>query len=150
MFLSPPSVHAQESSTPTELSLILYADGVVHVDYELETDPILARVNITLIGTTFENLLVKDSEGVLLVYRIFEGYVTVDILGSESVELDYTTPDLTNKLGSLWSLSLAAPINFNIQLPRGATIISLSPAPISIRTLDERASLTMPAGRVTI
>jgi uncharacterized membrane protein len=150
MFLSPPSVQAQEDSAPTELSLILYADGVVHVDCELETDPILARVNITLIGTTFENLLVKDSEGVLLDYRIFEGYVTVDILGSQSVELDYSTPDLTNKLGSLWSLSLVAPINFNIQLPRGATIIGLSPAPLGIRTLDERASLAMPAGTVAI
>lgn len=150
MFLSAPSVHAQESSTPRELSLILYADGIVDVDYELDTDPILARVNITLIGTTYENLLVRDQEGVLLDYRIFEGYITVDVMGSQLVEIDYSTPDLTNKLGSLWSLSLVAPINLNIQLPRGATIISLSPTPISIRTLDERASLTMPAGQVTV
>ena len=144
------SVNAQESSVPTELSFFLYADGVVSIDYELETDPILARVNITLIGTTYENLIVKDNEGVLLGCRIFEGYVTVDILGSDSVHLDYSTPDLTSKIGSLWTLSFAAPINSNLQLPRGATIISLSPAPISIRTVEERASLTMPSGRVTV
>ena len=150
ILVSGPSVHAQESSTPTELSLFLYADGIAQIDYELETDPILARVNITLIGTTYENLIVKDSEGVLLDYRIFGGYVTADILGSDTVNLDYYTPDLTSKIGSLWSLSFVAPINSNLQLPRGATIISLSPAPISIRTVEERASLTMPAGSVTI
>ena len=66
------------------------------------------------------------------------------------MEIDYSTSDLTNKQGSLWSLSLLAPLSVNIQLPRDATVISLSPTPLSIRTVDDRTSLTMPLGEVSI
>lgn len=150
LLVSAPSVHARESSIPTDLSVRLYVDGVVDVYYELETDPILARLNITLFGRTYENLFIKDQDGFLLSYRIHEGYVAVDVLGAESVEIDYSTSDLTNKLGSMWSLNLDAPIDANVWLPKEATIISLSPVPINIRTLEDRTSLTMPAGQITI
>ena len=150
ILVSAPSVHARESSTPTDLSVRLYVDGVVDVYYELETDPILARVNITLLGRTYENLLVKDQDGFLLDHKIYDGIVAVDVLGAQSVEIDYSTSDLTNKIGSMWSLGLVAPIEVNIWLPREATIISLNPVPINIRTLEDRTSLTMPAGEITI
>jgi uncharacterized membrane protein len=150
LLVSAPSVYARESSIPTDLSVRLYVDGVVDVYYELETDPILARLNITLFGRTYENLFIKDQDGFLLDYRIHEGYVAVDVLGAESVEIDYSTSDLTNKLGSMWSLNLDSPIDSNVWLPKEATIISLSPVPINIRTLEDRTSLTMPAGQITI
>jgi uncharacterized membrane protein len=150
ILVSAPPVHARESSTPTDLSVRLYVDGFVDVYYELETDPILARVNITLLGMTYENLLVKDQDGFLLDHRIYGGIVAVDVLGAQSVEIDYSTSDLTNKVGSMWSLGLVAPIEVNIWLPREATIISLNPVPMSIRTLEDRTSLTMPAGEITI
>jgi uncharacterized membrane protein len=150
ILVSAPSVHAKESSTPTDLSIRLYVDGFVDVYYELETDPILARVNITLPGRTYENLLVKDQDGLLLDHKIYGDIIAVDVLGAQSVEIDYSTSDLTNKVGSMWSLGLVSPIEVNTWLPREATIISLSPVPMSIRTLEDRTSLTMPAGEITI
>jgi uncharacterized membrane protein len=136
--------------TPTNLTVQLYADGVVDICYVLEVDPTLARVNVTLFGTTRENLIVTDQDGFILDHMARGDHITIDVLGSTSVEIFYSTSDLTNKLSSLWSLNLLAPINVDIRLPTRATIISLSSTPINIRIAEDVASLTMPAGAVEI
>jgi uncharacterized membrane protein len=144
------SVGAEEPSSPETLSLSLYVDGVVDVDYSVAVDPSLPMANVSLFGSTYGSLIVRDGEGLLLDYRIYPGHLVVYTLGSSLVEVDYSTSDLTNKQGSLWSLSFMAPMSVNIKLPRDATVISLSPTPTGIRTVDDRTSLTMPMGEVAI
>jgi len=144
------SVFAEEPSSPEALSLTLYVDGVVDVDYSVSVDSSLPVANISLFGSTYGSLIVRDGEGFLLDYRVQPGYLVVYTLGSSMVEVDYSTPDLTDKQGSLWSLNLVVPMSVNIMLPRDATVINLSPTPTRIRTVDERTSLTMPAGGVII
>ena len=141
---------AEDPSSPEALSLKLYFDGVVDVDYTVAVDPSLPLANVSLFGWTYGSLIVRDGEGLLLEYGVHPGYLVVYTLGSDMVEIDYSTSDLTNKQGSLWSLSLLAPMSVNIQLPRDATVISLGPTPLSIRTVDDRTSLTMPPGEVSI
>ena len=128
----------------------MYSDGVVDVRYNVDVDPTLASVNVSLFGKDYENIIAKDQSGVLLYYKIFSGFVEIDVLGSQSVGIEYAASDLTNKTGSLWVLNLAAPINANIQLSRRATIISIDPTPIGISMLEETVSLTMPAGAIEI
>ena len=150
MLASALPVGAEEPSSPEALSLKLYFDGVVDVDYSLAVDPSLPLANVSLFGWTYGTLIVRDGEGLILEYAVHPGHLVVYTLGSDLVEIDYSTSDLTNKQGSLWSLSLLAPLSVNIQLPRDATVISLSPSPLRIRTVDDRTSLTMPMGEVSI
>ncbi len=150
MLASALPVGAEEPSFPEALSLTLYVDGVVDVDYSVAVEPSHPLANISLFGSTYGSLIVRDGEGLLLDYRIYPGHLVVYTLGSAMVEVDYSTSDLTDKQGSLWSLSLKAPMSVNIRLPRDATVISLSPTPLRIRTVDDRTSLTMPTGEVTV
>ena len=148
--LSISHIYAEQNYTPKELNISIYADGVVEVEYKLEVDLTLARVNITLFGRTFENFLVKDQDGTLLDYKFYNGFTTVDVLGSQLIDISYSTSDLTNKTGPIWSLNLDALIVINILLPDGATIISLNPTPLAISIVGKTVSLTMPAGEVEI
>ncbi|MCW3990226.1 MAG: hypothetical protein NWE88_09150 [Candidatus Bathyarchaeota archaeon] len=150
MLASALPVGAEEPSSPEALSLKLYFDGVVDVDYSVAVDPSLPLVNVSLFGWTFGSLIVRDGEGLLLEYSVHLGHLVVYTLGSDMVEIDYSTSDLTDKQGALWSLSLLTPMSVNVQLPRDATVISLSPSPLRIRTVDDRTSLTMPMGEVTV
>ena len=146
MLASALPVGAEEPSFPEALSLTLYVDGVVDVDYSVAVEPSHPLANISLFGSTYGSLIVRDGEGLLLDYRIYPGHLVVYSLGSATVEVDYSTSDLTDKQGSLWSLSLKAPMSVNVRLPRDATVISLSPTPLRIRTVDDRTSLTPNAG----
>jgi hypothetical protein len=145
-----PHTLCEEEYTPQELSINVYTDGVADLVYKLELDPTLLIVNVSLVGKTYENMLVRDQDNILLDYIIFDGFAKIDVLGSQSIEIEYTASDLTNKTGSLWYLNIEAPINVNIQLPKRATIISFEPTPIGISILEETVSLTMPSGFVEI
>ena len=48
--------------------MFLYADGAADIEYKVDVDPTLARVNITLFGDTFEDFIAKDQEDTLLDY----------------------------------------------------------------------------------
>ena len=59
------AVFAQDY-TPSTLILDVFSDRSVNVEYVIEPDPILARVNVTLIGETVEDVLVMDPDGIIL------------------------------------------------------------------------------------
>jgi uncharacterized membrane protein len=150
ILFSIPHTYGDEEYTPQELSINVYSDGVADLNYKLEIDPTLLSVNVSLVGETYENMLVRDQDNILLDYGIFDGFTEIDVLGSQSIEIEYTASDLTNKTGSLWVLNLEAPVNVNIQLPKRATIISFEPTPIGISFLEDTVSLTMLEGFVEI
>jgi len=150
LFVPLPHVYSEKDYNPDELSVYLYADGAADIEYKVDVDPTLARLNVTLFGETYENFIVRDQEGSLLDYNIYQGYSSIDVLGSISVEIEDTTYDLTNKTRSLWMLNLFVPINVNIQLPEGVSIMSLNPTPLSINIVENKATLTMPSGDIAV
>ncbi|MCD6480383.1 hypothetical protein J7L65_06345, partial [Candidatus Bathyarchaeota archaeon] len=62
----------QGAYTPLELTIRVYDDGYVAVDYVISLDPTLVEVNVTLFGLLYQDLMVEDQEGLPLNYSEFE------------------------------------------------------------------------------
>jgi uncharacterized membrane protein len=135
---------------PTELSFILYADGFTSVEYSADVDPTRPRVNMTLFGSLFLDLLVEDQDGLLLGYSPIGDGISIDTLGSISVKISYFTQDLIDKSGKIWTFSIISPVDISIILPEGSTIVSLSSIPISMSNLGDNLLLTMSKGEIAV
>ena len=109
-------------------------------------DPSYPATNVTLIGETFEDILVVDENGLPLDYSPIEDGITVHGLGAQSVEITYYTQDLTSKIGRYWTLQADVPINTTVALPEEASILSLNVVPEMIESRDGQVVLFMPAG----
>jgi len=132
-----------EETTPETLSLTVYSDGFVSVDYTIQVDPTYPTQNITVFGQILEDLLVLDNEGLPLDYSLSDSTLTVYSLGADKIKLTYLTQDLTSKDGRYWTLSIVAPIPTRIILPVECTIISLNKVPETIETSNDRVELLM-------
>ncbi|MCS7120782.1 MAG: hypothetical protein RMJ07_06010 [Nitrososphaerota archaeon] len=133
--------------SPESLFLTVYADGTVRVNYTVTVDPLLPNVNVTLVGSPYRDLIIKNEIDELLKYQINDGNkVLVYSLGSLSIRMTYTTPDLTSKVGRIWVLRVDSPINFTVEMPNDFTIISLSSIPEAIWTVGDYFYLTMASG----
>ena len=130
--------------TPNTLTLDIYPDGSVNVEYVVEPDPLLARVNVTLFGARYEDLLIADSDGIILYWDFTSNGVEADTLGSSEITIAYSTQTLTNKTGSMWTVSASPEVSSIITLPKDAVLVGLSPPPIGIMILDNQATITMP------
>ena len=145
MSLLIPNAFSQDY-TAIILTVEVFQDGSTSVEYTVEPDPTLAAVNVTLFGEDYVDLLVIDQDGIILDWSIFPGGMEVDSLGSDEITVSYSTQSLTNKTGSMWSLTLNAPVNPIVTLPTGSVLVGLSPPPIDISVIDNKAIITMPAG----
>lgn len=141
-----PSAQAQEPYSPVDLTLTVYSDGFVHVEYLLEVDVAYPRITVTLFGRTFENLLITDEDGLPLDYFLSEGEVTVDTLGARRVKITYDTLDLTSRVGRTWTLTVNTPVEAVITFPRDFTLISLNQVPVALEKTEGQLQLTMPSG----
>jgi uncharacterized membrane protein len=148
LFLLAPMAPCAFSSEYISKSLTasVYADGTATITYGVAVDPSLARVTISLFGSTFTDLFVVNELGIPLVSTVSGSNVTVDSLGSSKLTFIYSTPDLTSKIGILWTLNVTSPANFLVTMPSGATIVSMSQIPLSVKNVDERTQITLPPG----
>jgi len=131
---------------PAILTVEVFLDGSASVEYTVEPDPTLASVNVTLFGADYADLLVTDQNSVMLDWSITPVGVEVNSLGSDEITLTYSTQSLTNKTGSTWSVILDAPVNPILTLPAGSVLVGLSPPPVDISIIENKAIITMPAG----
>lgn len=144
-----PVVQAQDYA-PKSLSLLVYNDGVVQVDYEAETDPSLVRIEVELPGFPYESLLVVDQDGLPLDASVTDEGVSVDTLGSTGVVVTYLTSSLTSKTGAIWTVNVTSTITTSITLPQGSTIINLSEVPVEIGTNEDRPYVSMLPGDIFV
>lgn len=147
--LLPVVVYGQDY-TSDSLSLTVYSDGSVDVEYVIEPDTTQAQVNVTLIGEEYQDILVVDPDGIILDWAFTDDGIEVDSLGSTSLTITYTTDSITNKIGSQWSISVNSDIPILYTLPTGAVLVGLNPAPVGISIIDNQAVITMPAGSSSI
>jgi len=146
MVASIPLAVGQEYYSPNELSFTVYDDGYVVVDYTVDVDPTMVRVNVSLFGSLYQNLLILDQDLLILDSSPVQGGLTIDTLGAISASIWYETTDLTGKAGQIWTFEVSAPTNSTIMLPEGSTIVSLSHVPLEMGSLDGRVLLIMPVG----
>ena len=147
---STPLAVGQEYYSPNDLSFTVYDDGYVVVDYTVDVDPTMVRVNVSLFGSLYQNLLISDQDLLILDSTPTVGGLTIDTLGAISASLWYETTDLTGKAGQIWTFAVSTPITSTILLPEGSTIISLSDVPLEMGSLNGRVLLTMPLGDLEI
>ena len=147
--LLPTGVYGQDY-TSDSLSLTVFSDGSVDVEYVIEPDITQAQVNVSLIGEGYQDLLVVDPDGIILDWAFTEDGIEVDSLGSTSLDISYTTDSITDKIGSQWSISTDSDISVLYTLPTGAVLVGLNPAPVGISIIDNHAVITMPAGPSSI
>ncbi|MQY83385.1 hypothetical protein GH157_06825 [archaeon] len=150
LIASTPLAVGQEYYSPNELSFTVYDDGYVVVDYTVDVDPTMVRVNVSLFGSLYQNLLISDQDLLILDSTPTVGGLTIDTLGAISASLWYETTDLTGKAGQIWTFAVSAPITSTILLPEGSTIISLSDVPLEMGSLNGKVLLTMPLGDLEI
>ena len=149
MFLIP-VIHAQEDTTPVSLELKVYSDGSVLVHYILDSDPTKVRVNVDLFGDSFSNLIIRDDNGLPLDSESTGTGLTIDSIGALTLNIEYSTYDLTTKTGPIWDLNLTSPIQTKIKLPLGAAIFDLGDIPLDLGSLNGAQYVVLPAGNVYI
>ncbi|MBI2937268.1 MAG: hypothetical protein HYY22_03595 [Thaumarchaeota archaeon] len=144
--VTPLQALAPSPYSPNTLFLTVYGDGNTLVEYSLAVDPTLPRVTVPLFCQIYSDMLITSNQSEPLDYQVVNGSIVIDTLGASGVDIIYTTPDLINKDGAVWTVSINSPISFSIRFPTEATIISLSSIPSSITTADNQYILTMKPG----
>ncbi len=144
--VTPLQALAPSPYSPNTLFLTVYGDGNTLVDYSLAVDPTLPRVTVPIFCQIYSDMLITSNQSEPLDYQVVNGSIVIDTLGASGVDIIYTTPDLINKDGAVWTVSINSPISFSIRFPTEATIISLSSIPSSITTADNQYILTMKPG----
>ena len=146
LLISPISIARGQDYTPNSLTIDIFLDGSVNIDYRIEPDPLLARVNVSLPGSIYTDLIAVDQDAIILDWDQNDDGIEVDSIGAEELTISYSTPSLTNKTGSMWTISTDSPSDTLYVLPSDAVLVGLSPTPTSISIVDHRAAITMPQG----
>lgn len=137
--------YAQEY-TPEALIVTIFADGRTSVEYRLSVDETLPSVSVPLFGSVYEQLLVVDENNQLIDSRVSGDALIIDTLGASELVISYTTPDLVNKAGQLWTFVLDAPIDASVRLPKDSVVIGMNQIPESMALSESQYVFVMPAG----
>lgn len=144
MFVSIPVVSANELGYDIDyVELVAYRDGLVHVTQTLKVNETFPAINVELIASAIENVIVVDENSLLLDYEIEEFNMTVFSLGARRIVIEYDTIMLTQKEAGVWTLTLYVPCNLTVKLPNESTIVYLNEMPTAIMTEDNRAVLDL-------
>ena len=113
-----PNVYTQEDVTPESLTVTIYEDCITDVTYILECDSGKVRVDVDLFGPSYNNLIIRDDEGVPL--DSTPTGLSIDSLGTSLLTVQYRTYSLTTKDGPIWDLNITSPISAKVILPTSA------------------------------
>jgi uncharacterized membrane protein len=146
LFISPVYIVFGQDYTPNTLTVDVFIDGSVNIDYSVEPDPMLPRINVTLPGKNYANVLAVDEDGIIMDWDQNNGGIEVDSIGAEELSISYSSTVLTNKTGSMWTVSIDSPASTVFILPLDAVLVGLSSTPSGISIINNRAAITMSQG----
>jgi hypothetical protein len=150
LLISPVYIAWGQDYTPNKLIVDVFIDGSVNIDYSIEPDPFLPRINVTLPGSNYTNLLTVDEDGIIMDWDQNTDGIEVDSIGAKELTISYSSTFLTNKTGSKWTVSIESPVSNIFILPLDAVLVKLSSTPSAISITDNRATITMPQGLSSI
>ena len=67
------------------LALTVYGNGLVHVNYILESDQMEVQVTAQLFGSDIQNLVIRDENGDPLDFQLSDSVVAVDSIGASEL-----------------------------------------------------------------
>ena len=149
--MSVPLQHSFGSTRTLDFSL--FADGSIHVFYELESDPLFPDAQVTLFGDSIENLLVQDENGFLLTANPSDSdpnFFEIETLGASKILINYDTYSLVSKEGKIWSFSIEAPTEFTLLMPKNSVIVGMTTYPIDMNEKNDRTEMLLPNGSAEI
>jgi uncharacterized membrane protein len=123
--------------------MTVYRDGLVHVAQTLSVNETFPSVNLTLLSSSVENIVIVDENDTALDYDVTELDIMVYSLGATVVELEYDTAALTYKDAEVWTLNFGTQYNLTVYLPEDTTLLYISDMPTSIETLDKKLVLSL-------
>ena len=132
------------------LDFTVYTDGTTHVFYQIEVDPLQPDFTMKLFGTSIDNFVAQDENGLLLSSQIDGNNIIIETLGASQVKIDYDTADLVTKNGKIWSFSIDAPSEYSILLPKNTVIIGMNVFPLNMQVEDEQSLISLPNGTAEI
>jgi tetratricopeptide (TPR) repeat protein len=144
--MSPVYIAVGQDYTPNKLTVDIFFDGSVNIDYSIEPDPMLPRINVTLPRNYYTELLAVDEDGIIMDWEQNTDGIEVDSIGAEELTISYSSSFLTNKTGSMWTVSIESPVSTLFILPLDAILVRLSSTPSAISITDNRAAIKMPQG----
>ena len=128
-------------------------DGQSKVQYDISVDPRKQETTVKLFGQT-RNLTAQELSGNNSIESSLSEdleNVTLVSLGVTNVNIQYDTPDLTQKNGRIWSFSLNSPTRFSVILPPNSIVIDWGKQnPILIKRAGEQNLITFDAGNVQL
>jgi uncharacterized membrane protein len=132
------------------LTLKTYLDGFVLVNYQLTLNQTYPTINVSLIGKTYEEILVVDEQNLPLDYSIVNNEAIIYSLNATQIIITYFTQDLTSKTGKYWTLTAEAPTNATVMLPETVSIIGINNMPELVESSNGQMVLVMPSGTIEI
>ncbi len=136
--------------TPNSLLVTLFTDGKALIEYRLNTDTTVPAISVPLFGKTYDQLIVVDDQNQLIESKVEGDKLVMNTLGTSNVLITYTTSDLVNKTGKLWTFSIDSPVDTTIKLPNDSVIIGLNQIPNSIKASENEYLLVMPEGHAEV
>jgi len=129
------------------MTINVYRDGLTHVTQTLIVDNLVPKIDMPLLSSSVENLIILDENQTLIDYKLDAGNLTVFTLGASHVSVEYDTITLTNKEADVWTLILNNPFNLSVFLPQNSTIVYLNQMPTAIDTTGNQLSLVLYPGQ---
>ncbi len=138
---------AQHSSgTLRALDFTVYPDGTTHISQESTADPQDPELTVSLFGSTIDNFVAQDENGILLSYDIDKTKATIQTFGAASVSIDYDTYDLVSKKGKIWTFAIDTSVDYTLNMPEETVIVGMTNFPDLVETVDNRQRLSLPMG----
>jgi len=129
------------------MAVKVYRDGLAHITQTVIVDNLLPEIDLTLLTSSIENLIILDENQLTVDYQLNAENVTVFTLGASHFSVEYDTLALTNKVADVWTLILNHPYNLTVFLPRNSTIVYLNQVPTTIDTAGDELSLSLYPGQ---
>ncbi|MEM1666352.1 MAG: hypothetical protein QXW12_03275 [Nitrososphaerota archaeon] len=143
-----PIVFAENSYTVKDVTLTVFADGVVRVSAAISVNEDEATITLPLLSSQEHvfNVVVFDENTVPLDYEFGEGNITIYSLGASNVLLEYDTDALTRKEAGLWTLTISTPFELKVVFPENSVLMYMNAPPSVISSDGGKLKLTLYPG----
>jgi uncharacterized membrane protein len=143
-----PVVFAQNTYVVKDMTLTVFADGVVRVSTTISVNEDEASITLPLLSSQAHvfNIVVFDENSAPLDYELGNENITIYTLGASNVILEYDTDALTCKEAGLWTLTISTPFELKVVFPENSILIYMSAPPSLISSEGNKLKLTLYPG----